>query len=67
MGFHNGLIHELRHENIEEYIRFLKMSPECFDEVLQLVEEDIQKQRTHLREPIPAKVKLMSLCFYMFT
>ena len=50
-------MHELRSEEIEEYTRLLRMPPNLFDELLQLI-EDIQKQTTQLREPIPAKVKL---------
>lgn len=57
-GFYDTLMQELRQENIEEYIKFLKMPPMFFDEILQLIEEDIKKQNTILREPIPAKVKL---------
>ena len=34
------------------------MSPDVFDELLNLIEEDITRQNTHLRESTPATVKL---------
>ena len=34
------------------------MSPVLFDELLGLIESDIQKETTQLRDPISAKVKL---------
>ena len=36
------------------------MSPSSFDELLQLIEGDIQKQTTRFHDPIPAKVKLVA-------
>ena len=56
-GFCDTLMHELR-EDIGEYTRFLRINPIYFDELLNLVKCDIQKQNTHLREPIPSKIKL---------
>ena len=51
-------MHELRTEEIMEYTKFLWFTPALFDNLLELIEMDIQKQETVLREPIPAKVKL---------
>ena len=49
LGCYNTLMHELRTEEIEEYKKFLRLTPALFDELLELIETDIQKQ---------AKVKL---------
>ena len=38
------------------------MSPDVFDELLNLIEEDITRQNTHLQDPIPATVK--TNCYY---
>ena len=57
-GIYNNLIQELRHEDIDGYKRFLKMTPEVFDDLLSYIETDITKQTRVLREPIPAKMKL---------
>ena len=51
-------MHELRTEEIMEYTKFLRFTPALFDNLLELIEMDIQKQETVLREPIQAKVKL---------
>ena len=52
------LLREFRVEDDEHYNKFLRMSPENFKELLRLVQFDIQKQDTLLREAIPASIKL---------
>ena len=49
---------EFRTEDTEEYYKFVRMSPVLFDKLLGLIESDIQKETTQLRDPISAKVKL---------
>ena len=49
---------EFRTEVTEEYHKFLRMSPVLFDELLGLIESEIQKETTQLRDPISAKAKL---------
>ena len=44
--------------DVEEYTKFLRMPPYLFDELLQHIETDIQKETTFMREPTPPKVKL---------
>lgn len=34
------------------------MTPNNFNQLLKLVETDIQKQNTHLRDAVPVKIKL---------
>ena len=51
-------MYELRTKDVEEYKRLLRMPPYLFDELLQLIETDIQKEATFMQEPIPLKVKL---------
>ena len=43
---------------MEEYTWLLRMSPYLFAELLLLIENDIQKEATFMREPIPPKLKL---------
>ena len=57
-GIYDTLLQELRSEDKGECKKFLRMSPDVFDELLNLIEEDITRQNTHLRESIPATVKL---------
>ena len=60
LGVDNTLLQEFRLEDEDEYKRFLRMTPDNFNELelLKLIETDIQKQNTHLRDAIPAKIKL---------
>lgn len=58
LGFYNTLLSELRNEEVTEYTKFLRMPPCLFDELLELIKLDIQKQSTKFREPVPAKIKL---------
>ena len=46
LGVYNTLLQELRFEEINDYKKFLRISPENFDEILCLLEADIQKQTT---------------------
>ena len=58
LGLDNTLLNEFRNENRDEYKKFLRMSPENFDELLNLILPSIQKSDTRFREAIPAKIKL---------
>lgn len=57
-GASSQLIKELRMEDPLEYKACLRMSPESFDELLQLVESKISKQDTIMRKALPPKLKL---------
>ena len=58
LGCFDTLLKELRSEDEAEYKRFLRMTPQIFDELLELVEEDITKENTRFRDAIPASIKL---------
>lgn len=46
---------ELLLEDPHHYRNFLRMDNACFVKLLDLIKNDIQKQSTHLREPISAE------------
>ena len=58
MGCFDTPLKELRSEDEAEYKRFLRMTPQTFDELLELVEEDITKENTRFRDANPASRKL---------
>ena len=43
------------------------MTPDNFNELLKLTETDIEKQNTHLRDAIPAKIKLAATLRFLAT
>ena len=57
-GIYDTLVREFRLEEELEYKKFLGMDPNTFDELFQLIEANIAKQNTVMRDAIPAKVKL---------
>ena len=67
LGIYNTLMQELHVEESEVYQKFLRLSPEMFDELLVLVEPYIQRKTTVLHEPIPAKIKLAATLKYLST
>lgn len=52
------LLKELRSEDSGEFKSILRMTPNIFDNLLNLVGPQIQKLNTNMREAIPAKIKL---------
>ena len=58
LGCFDTLLKELRSKDEAEYKRFLRMTPQIFDELLELVEEDITKENTRFRDAIPTSIKL---------
>ena len=46
LGVYHTLLQELRIEAEDEYKKFLRMSPEVFDELLTLVKPEIEKETT---------------------
>ena len=67
LGVYNTLLRELRVEEEFEYKKFLRMAPENFDELLNLVGVDIQKETTNMHEPIPAEMKLAATLRFLST
>ena len=58
--FYDTIMQEFRSEDVDEYQRFLRMSPALFDEILCLIENDATKEYTVFRDPIPAKINFTS-------
>ena len=58
LGIYNTLLRELLMEDEGEYKNFLIMTPEKFDDLLNLIECDIKKYSTIMRNPIPPNIKL---------
>ena len=61
LGVYNNLLWELRMEDEREYKKFLRMTLEIFDDLLNLIECEIQKKRTIMRDPIPPDIKLAAI------
>ena len=57
-GTYETLIRELREEDQNDYSNYFRMNPEEFDELFTLIENDITKNDTTMREAIPAAIKL---------
>ena len=66
-GAYDTLLQELYSEDEGEYKKFLRMSPDVLEEYLNLIEEDLTWQNTHLRESIPATVKLAATIRFLAT
>ena len=67
LGVYNTLLRELRMEDEGEYKRFLRMIPENFDDLLNLIECDIKKKSTIMRNPIPPNIKLAATLRFLST
>jgi len=60
-GHYRNLLQELREENPndpKDFINFLRMTPQMYDEILARVGPRLEKQRTRCREPIEPGLKL---------
>lgn len=57
-GASSLLLKELASEDVKEYMSALRMSPINFQDLLSLVESNIRRQDTLMRDSIPANVKL---------
>ena len=66
-GIYDTLLQELRLQEEEDYKKFLRMSTDTFDELLQLISNDIQKQDTVMRASIPPKIKLAATIRFLST
>lgn len=61
------LLNEFRFEEPVEYQKFLRMSTEIFEALLEKIRPLISKQNTVMREAIPAEVKLAVTLRYLAT
>ena len=43
---------------------FLRMNAETFDELLNLIQPDLEKQTTHLTDPIAATTRFLYMIFF---
>ena len=67
LGGYNTLVQELRAEDAAAFKNFLRMDQTCFDELLEMVKPQLQKQDTNMRKSIPAGEKLaLTLRVYLF-
>ncbi|XP_068726261.1 uncharacterized protein [Montipora capricornis] len=57
-GFYHQLMNELREENVGDFINFMRMPPEMFDEILERIRGRITKQKTRYRDPLEPGLKL---------
>ena len=67
LGVYDTFVQELRSEEEMKYQKFLRMSPDAFDELLSLIENAATKQDTVMRDAVPGKVKLAATIRYLVT
>ena len=58
LGVYETLQAELRYEDERSYKIYLRMTSENFEEIFQLIKDDIRKENTKMGEPIPPRLKL---------
>ena len=64
-GQYETLMQELRNEDVISFKRYMRITPDMFDEILQRVAPRIQKQDTRFRSALPAGLKLAITIRYM--
>ena len=58
MGVYETLLAELRLEDECNYKSYLRIASENFEEIFQLIKDDIRKEKTKIRKRIPPRLKL---------
>ena len=58
MEVYETLLAELRLEDECNYKSYLRIASEKFEEIFQLIKDDIRKEKTKIRERIPLRLKL---------
>ena len=66
-GQFETLMQELRNEDVSSFKKYLRITPDMFDEIFQCVTPQIQKKNTQFRHAIPAGLKLAVTLRYMAT
>ena len=61
------LLKELAAEDVNEYKICLRMTPEKFDALLDMVAPKIERQNTHMRDAIPPRVMLEVILYFVTT
>ena len=65
LGAYNTLVLEFRAENPMAFKNFLRMNEICFNELLEMIKPQIQKQDTNMRQSIPVGEKLALTLRYL--
>jgi hypothetical protein len=55
---YDNLMMELARESQGDFINYMRMDPCMFRELLERIAPRVQKETTHLRSPLPARMKL---------
>ncbi|XP_057305435.1 uncharacterized protein LOC130642367 [Hydractinia symbiolongicarpus] len=58
IGVYNNLVQELRLYDEESFRKYLRMSPDIYELLLEKVRSKLTKKTTHLRKPLELKLKL---------
>jgi hypothetical protein len=66
-GATNSLLKEIALEDPKEYFGTMRMTEKCFDYLLMKLQSNIQREDTHFRSAIPAKIKLQAVLYYLAT
>jgi hypothetical protein len=66
-GASTVLLKEFAAEDVNEYKICLRMTPEKFDALLDMVAPKIERQNTQMRDAIPPRVKLEVTLYFMAT
>ena len=67
LGLYETLVQELRFEDESEYKKLLRMTPQDFQEILGLIQDDITKAKTNMRDSVPANMKLAVTIQFLVT
>ena len=67
LGLYETLVQELRFEDESEYKKLLRMTPQDFQEILGLIQDDITKAKTNMRDSVPANMKLTVTIQFLVT
>ena len=66
LGLYETLVQELRFKDESEYKKLLRMTPQDFDEILGLVQDEITTTNKNMRDSIPANIKLAVTIRFLF-
>ena len=67
LGLYETLVQELRFEDKSEYKKLPRMTPQDFDEILELMQGDISKTKINIPDSIPANIKLAAIIRFLAT
>ena len=67
LGLYETLVQELRFEDESEYKKLPRMTPQDFDEILELMQGDISETKINIPDSIPANIKLAAIIRFLAT